>query len=197
MCPDLERGTVPCHAGHSKSRRCSQCGDCEFHLLWQKDTLTTRSGASVFGTFCPLAIEDGVLYSLCGASWLVRAPRSVHGCRADHPLLQGSASASPTDRFCCPGSSFGVRVTQLLRPVPPSTWAWSPHHVSLSLRAYSGPETPPAHAPQQWAPGDPLVGKGSHPEGPLSRTVSGTSCLRLGPPETASERNTWKHAVYW
>lgn len=99
MHPDLERGAVPGRASHSKSRRCSQCGVCEFYLLWQKDTLTTRFRASLFGTFCPLAVEDGVLYSFCGASWLTHAPRSVLGCRADGPLLQDSASVQPHRSF--------------------------------------------------------------------------------------------------
>ena len=89
--PDQGSGTVHGRARHSKSWRYSQRGDCEFHLLWQEDTLTTRSGAPVFGMFCPLAIEDGVLYSLRRAFWLTCVPWSVLGCRANGPLLQGSA----------------------------------------------------------------------------------------------------------
>ena len=76
-----------------------------------------------------------------------------------------------------------------LDPVPPPCesqpegleWAWDT-------------TSPCPSAVSTWWP---LVGKGSHPEGPLSRTVSGTNCLRLGPADTASEKNTWKHAAYW
>lgn len=124
---------------------------------WQKDTLTTRSRASL-GTFCPLTVEDGVLYSFCGASWLTHAPRSVLGCRTDGPLLQGSASVQPPPTVSAvlgvPWASVSLSFSGQCLPPGPSSPTCESQPEGLQW-----PETPPAHALSSGHPGDLLLAK--------------------------------------